>query len=445
MPESINLFVNETAYPTSTYTSLWTNVSSSQSIIFSAFATVNYDMSIRWATDNNYNIIDTDIVSVLANNYNEIKMNIKARYMQIHMIFSSNPVNFENQVFFFNTDIGSVGSATGVTGATGATGPIGPTTTGSEVYAELYATSGTYTVSDVAFARNDNLFATGDISNMTAVGTINAAGFTINAGQTGEYLSHFSCNITCDSANTDLLLQIFKNGSPITETLSLRSFKIAGDGGFISISAIKQLVPNDTIDLRMSEVSGSSIITINNITLIMEKIGEGAIGPTGPAGATGDAGPAGATGATGAAGVGSTGATGAAGAAGGSMAYFSASIGPSSSAYVRDVAVPFTLDFMSGMTSYVTGTLTLATTGVYQVSFGFRTNNSENIGISINNANPLSIHMVSVPGGDFTSNCFMLQLNATDTIDIRTVAPNASITLNESNWLACNFNVTQIA
>jgi hypothetical protein len=101
MPEQENLFKNELAYNSLTYTSVWIDVSSSQKIIFVAFADVNFDMTINWSVDDTFNIITTDSLSVVANNSGEFNQSIKSRFMQVHMIFSSNPVDFQNQVFFF--------------------------------------------------------------------------------------------------------------------------------------------------------------------------------------------------------------------------------------------------------------------------------------------------------------------------------------------------------
>ena len=101
MPEEIDLYQSQQAFGSPTFTSEWKNISSSQSIIFTAYATQDFTMSVRWATDNLLNVIDTDVLSILANNTGEFILPVKARFVQLYMTFAANPVDFTNQFFFF--------------------------------------------------------------------------------------------------------------------------------------------------------------------------------------------------------------------------------------------------------------------------------------------------------------------------------------------------------
>ena len=101
MPEELTLYKDIVGHTSLTYTSSWVDVSTTQTIVLTAISSVNYTMSIRWATDDTYTVIDTDTNTVLAAVTGELFLATKARFIQIHMIFASQPCNFTNQFFFF--------------------------------------------------------------------------------------------------------------------------------------------------------------------------------------------------------------------------------------------------------------------------------------------------------------------------------------------------------
>jgi hypothetical protein len=106
MPELTDIYNSQVGWNTPTWTSEWINISSSQTIVFSAFSTVDYDMIVNWSMDDNHDIVDTDTKSVLANQADELFLPVKTRFIQCSLTFVSNPVDFKTQFFFFLTNLG---------------------------------------------------------------------------------------------------------------------------------------------------------------------------------------------------------------------------------------------------------------------------------------------------------------------------------------------------
>jgi len=100
MPELGVAYALETGYAPGTYSSPWINVQDYCGITFTANATANYTMTVSWSVNDLGIVIDIDTKAVLANNAGSMYLPVKARYMQVGMIFSSNPCDFKNQVFF---------------------------------------------------------------------------------------------------------------------------------------------------------------------------------------------------------------------------------------------------------------------------------------------------------------------------------------------------------
>ena len=59
MPVLQELFLNDGAYNSATYTSSWINVSSSKSVTVTVFSSSNCNINIERAVDNGFAIIDT--------------------------------------------------------------------------------------------------------------------------------------------------------------------------------------------------------------------------------------------------------------------------------------------------------------------------------------------------------------------------------------------------
>jgi hypothetical protein len=126
-------------------------------------------------------------------------------------------------------------------------------------------------------------------------------------------------------------------------------------------------------------------------------------------------------------------------------AYFSGSITNTTATTAIDTPVSFVQDYISGMTSYSSGTLTIATTGLYICSFCFRTDATEVIGFKINASAIEERYYVSMRGTDISaSGNMLLSLTAADTVSVQ--SDSSSITLNSGGTrLGANFVIHRIA
>jgi len=155
IPELGSLFNFETAFGAATYTSAWVNVQSYCSITFTAWADVNYTMELNWSTTDVGVSIHTDSTSVLANGSESMYHVVKARYVQIHMIFASNPANWKTQFFFCLDDLG-LSSLQNVGGGAESFIPANEIRTFTSTDSTVGITQGTSTIDlSTAVAAND--------------------------------------------------------------------------------------------------------------------------------------------------------------------------------------------------------------------------------------------------------------------------------------------------
>jgi hypothetical protein len=107
MPELIEAYINDPVYPDPTYVTEWFNISSSQSLVFTAYCDQDFDMVIDWAVDSQYQIIDTDVKSQLGSDTGEFFIPVKTRFARFSVInIAASPSILRVQGFFFLNNLG---------------------------------------------------------------------------------------------------------------------------------------------------------------------------------------------------------------------------------------------------------------------------------------------------------------------------------------------------
>jgi hypothetical protein len=102
MSEILEVYQNEPAYGLASWDSDWINVSSSKTLTFTAFSDQNYDIGIRYAVNETGVVIDTDVVSVLANNAYTFHVPVQNRFAQFFILnIAANPCILRTQGFFY--------------------------------------------------------------------------------------------------------------------------------------------------------------------------------------------------------------------------------------------------------------------------------------------------------------------------------------------------------
>ena len=206
-------------------------------------------------------------------------------------------------------------------------GPIGPTGPGITTY---IAYGEMYDYSNNSITLTNSLtwypWVTTISGEMNAMGWVNDnSGDYFKIQEPGVYQLVSANAISTTANNVDIFTAIFKNGSLIPETETVRHFQGGSRSGAYAITALLDLQKNDEIKMMFKTTTAGPLdIEIKNVSINLTKligIGGGGTGSTtyitGATGATGAAGTAGAIGPAGATGVaGPTGPAGTAGAIG---------------------------------------------------------------------------------------------------------------------------------
>lgn len=104
MSEIREVYVNNPIYPNNSYISEWLNVSSSLSLTFTIFEDNNCDVVLDWATDNNYNIINTETTALVGGNSLTIYTPVKNRFVRLSILnIAIQPSVLELQGFHYIT------------------------------------------------------------------------------------------------------------------------------------------------------------------------------------------------------------------------------------------------------------------------------------------------------------------------------------------------------
>lgn len=102
MPLIKDIFLNDTNYPDSTYTSEWTNLESSSYTVFTVYCSEDCDIVVNWAVDNQFQIFDTDTVSLTGGTAEEIVLGTKASFAQYQVLnIASTPSDLKLQAWFY--------------------------------------------------------------------------------------------------------------------------------------------------------------------------------------------------------------------------------------------------------------------------------------------------------------------------------------------------------
>jgi hypothetical protein len=102
MPEILQVYNNDLTYAIATYDSDWINCTSSKILVWTVYNDKAFDMGVRWAVDDQFQVIDTDTISVLAGNTGELFFNVKARFVRFFVAnIAVQPSILKTQGFFF--------------------------------------------------------------------------------------------------------------------------------------------------------------------------------------------------------------------------------------------------------------------------------------------------------------------------------------------------------
>ena len=178
-------------------------------------------------------------------------------------------------------------------------GPIGPT--GSSIttyiaYGEMYDYSNNFITLSNSLTWYP--WVTTISGEMNAMGWINDnSGDYFKIQEPGVYQLVSANAISTSTNNVDIFTAIFKNGSLIPETETVRHFQNGSKSGAYAITALLDLEKNDEIKMMFKTTAGPLKVVIKNVSINLTKltgIGGGGTGSTtyiiGATGATGAAG-----------------------------------------------------------------------------------------------------------------------------------------------------------
>ena len=96
-----DVFQNSPTFATTTWESKWLFLADISFLQYTVYCDQNCTMGIRWAVDNNHQVVYTETEPVIASVTSEIYTNIKARYRQFFVnSIASNPCILRTQAFY---------------------------------------------------------------------------------------------------------------------------------------------------------------------------------------------------------------------------------------------------------------------------------------------------------------------------------------------------------
>lgn len=102
MPEIQNFFFNDVAYASTSYTSLWIDVSSTKAFTFSVYCSSDCDIKIQGAVDDAYQIVSSQNSAFLAGSSFSVTQNTGLAFVRL---FIDNiavvPCDLKIQGFFY--------------------------------------------------------------------------------------------------------------------------------------------------------------------------------------------------------------------------------------------------------------------------------------------------------------------------------------------------------
>lgn len=183
--ENKQIFINTNNYNNTTYESNFFNVSSFASLTLTILSSSSATFSFKWATDLNYNVIQTDSYSLTGGITSTESITIKSSYCQISITGLTPVCSLSVQLLYHfisgGFSIGQQGptgaSVIGLTGATGAIGPQGAT--GERGATGEFSNTG----ATGPKGQTGEQGPTGELGTIGATGSIGAQG---PQGQTGD-------------------------------------------------------------------------------------------------------------------------------------------------------------------------------------------------------------------------------------------------------------------
>jgi hypothetical protein len=105
MPEILDLYQNDGVFPAVGWTSQWLNCSSSFQVLFNTFESSDCEIGVRWAVDNNFEVIDEEIFPVTGGISESITREVKTRFVQFFVQnIAVQPSILRSNGFFFTDE-----------------------------------------------------------------------------------------------------------------------------------------------------------------------------------------------------------------------------------------------------------------------------------------------------------------------------------------------------
>ena len=102
MSEIIEIYQNIPIFTPLLSNSEWLNVSSAKYVTFTTWNDQTYDMGVRYAIDNQYVVVDTEVYTVLANASHTIYISTKYKFIQLYINnIGATPSALATQGFFY--------------------------------------------------------------------------------------------------------------------------------------------------------------------------------------------------------------------------------------------------------------------------------------------------------------------------------------------------------
>lgn len=119
MPELLEVFNNDPNFGSTSYVSEWINCSNSQYVVWTVYNDQNFDMEVRYAVDDQYQVIRTDTKSIIGGQTGEIFADVISRFVQFVVVnIAATPNNLKTQGYFFikggNNHLENIGGFTEV-------------------------------------------------------------------------------------------------------------------------------------------------------------------------------------------------------------------------------------------------------------------------------------------------------------------------------------------
>ena len=109
MPVLKDIFLNDPSYGATSFVSEWVNFESMNYFVFTTYCDSGVDLRLEYAVDSNYEIIETEIIPLVALSCVQITRPVKTNFVRYSVINVVPPVDLKIQAYFFVSSLGVSG------------------------------------------------------------------------------------------------------------------------------------------------------------------------------------------------------------------------------------------------------------------------------------------------------------------------------------------------